>query len=75
MIISFCYVSYHKILETISTSLSLPGSQVRPPTDLPYHPMKTLYIANADIIAAVFDVSKPGRSQSRFIPVGWYPTM
>jgi YVTN family beta-propeller protein len=37
---------------------------------------KTLYIANADNnCLAVFDVSKPGASQSRgFIPVGWYPT-
>ncbi len=37
---------------------------------------KTLYIANADNNAvAVFDVSTPGRSQSKgFIPVGWYPT-
>ncbi|WP_345948510.1 bifunctional YncE family protein/alkaline phosphatase family protein [Mucilaginibacter sp. PAMB04274] len=37
---------------------------------------KTLYIANADNnCLAVFDVTKPGTSQSRgFIPVGWYPT-
>ncbi|RKR82426.1 YVTN family beta-propeller protein [Mucilaginibacter gracilis] len=37
---------------------------------------KTLYIANADNnCLAVFDVSKPGSSQSLgFIPVGWYPT-
>ncbi len=37
---------------------------------------KTLYIANADNnCLAVFDISKPGNSQSRgFIPVGWYPT-
>jgi len=37
---------------------------------------KTLYIANADNnCLAVFDVSKPGSSQSMgFIPVGWYPT-
>jgi len=37
---------------------------------------KTLYIANADNnCLAVFDVTKPGNSQSRgFIPVGWYPT-
>jgi len=37
---------------------------------------KTLYIANADNnCLAVFDVSKPGNSQSKgFIPVGWYPT-
>ena len=37
---------------------------------------KTLYIANADNnCLAVFDVSQPGKSQSRgFIPVGWYPT-
>ncbi|MDB5008704.1 MAG: hypothetical protein JWP45_3097 [Mucilaginibacter sp.] len=36
----------------------------------------TLYIANADNnCLAVFDVSKPGNSQSLgFIPVGWYPT-
>lgn len=37
---------------------------------------KTLYIANADNnCLAVFDVSIPGKSQSKgFIPVGWYPT-
>ncbi|GEP91806.1 40-residue YVTN family beta-propeller repeat-containing protein [Chitinophaga terrae (ex Kim and Jung 2007)] len=37
---------------------------------------KTLYIANADNnCLAVFDVSQPGKSQSKgFIPVGWYPT-
>ncbi|MEN0053879.1 MAG: bifunctional YncE family protein/alkaline phosphatase family protein [Mucilaginibacter sp.] len=37
---------------------------------------KTLYIANADNnCLAVFDVTKPGSSQSLgFIPVGWYPT-
>jgi YVTN family beta-propeller protein len=37
---------------------------------------KTLYIANADNnCLAVFDVSRPGSSQSLgFIPVGWYPT-
>ena len=37
---------------------------------------KTLYIANADNnCLAVFDVTKPGASQSKgFIPVGWYPT-
>ncbi|MFA6087699.1 bifunctional YncE family protein/alkaline phosphatase family protein [Mucilaginibacter sp.] len=35
-----------------------------------------LYIANADNnCLAVFDVTKPGSSQSMgFIPVGWYPT-
>jgi Phosphoesterase family len=35
-----------------------------------------LYVANADNnCLAVFDVSKPGTSQSKgFIPVGWYPT-
>ena len=37
---------------------------------------KILYIANADNnCLAVFDVSRPGSSQSLgFIPVGWYPT-
>jgi YVTN family beta-propeller protein len=37
---------------------------------------KTLYIANADNnCLSVFDVSKPGNSQSLgFIPTGWYPT-
>jgi DNA-binding beta-propeller fold protein YncE len=35
-----------------------------------------LYVANADNnCLAVFDVTKPGNSQSQgFIPVGWYPT-
>ena len=37
---------------------------------------KTLYIANADNkCLSVFDVSRPGSSQSRgYIPTGWYPT-
>lgn len=37
---------------------------------------KTLYVANADNnCLAVFDVEKPGSSESEgFIPTGWYPT-
>lgn len=37
---------------------------------------RTLYVANADNnCLAVFDISEPGKSQSKgFIPTGWYPT-
>jgi len=66
-----------KIVETVSTTLyptRLTGSTTNGLALSPDE--KTLYIANADNnCLAVFDVSKPGSSQSRgFIPVGWYPT-
>ena len=67
----------NKVLETISTVLyptRLAGSTTN---GLALSPNEnTLYIANADNnCLAVFDVSKPGNSQSLgFIPVGWYPT-
>ena len=67
----------NKLLETISTVLyptRLAGSTTN---GLALSPNEnTLYIANADNnCLAVFDVSKPGNSQSLgFIPVGWYPT-
>ena len=66
-----------KTIEVISTVLyptKLTGSTTN---GLALSPnQKTLYIANADNnCLAVFDVSKPGNSQSMgFIPVGWYPT-
>ena len=66
-----------KTMETVSTSLyptRLSGSTTNGLALSPDE--KTLYIANADNnCLAVFDVSRPGSSQSRgFIPVGWYPT-
>jgi YVTN family beta-propeller protein len=66
-----------KVIETISTSLfptKLTGSTTNglalSATE------RRLYIANADNnCLAVFDVSKPGNSESLgFVPVGWYPT-
>jgi YVTN family beta-propeller protein len=67
----------HKTLEVISTALyptRLTGSTTNGLALSADE--KTLYIANADNnCLAVFDVAKPGNSQSRgFIPVGWYPT-
>lgn len=67
----------NKVIETFSTSL-YPTSLIGSTTNglaLSANE-KTLYIANADNnCLAVFDVSKPGNSQSLgFIPVGWYPT-
>ena len=67
----------NKVIETMSTSLyptRLTGSTTNGLALSANE--KTLYIANADNnCLAVFDVSKPGTSQSLgFIPVGWYPT-
>lgn len=66
-----------KVMETISTVL-YPTKLVGSTTNglALSSDEKTLYVANADNnCLAVFDVSKPGSSQSRgFIPVGWYPT-
>jgi len=67
----------HKTVEVFSTALyptKLTGSTTNGLALSPDE--KTLYIANADNnCLAVFDVSKPGASQSKgFIPVGWYPT-
>jgi YVTN family beta-propeller protein len=67
----------NKVIETISTSLfptHLTGSTTNGLALSANE--KTLYIANADNnCLAVFDLSKPGSSQSLgFIPVGWYPT-
>jgi len=67
----------HKVIETIATTLyatQLTGSTTNGLALSANE--KTLYIANADNnCLAVFDVSKPGVSQSQgFIPVGWYPT-
>jgi YVTN family beta-propeller protein len=66
-----------KTIEVMSTSLyptKLTGSTTNGLALSPNE--KILYIANADNnCLAVFDVSKPGNSQSMgFIPVGWYPT-
>jgi len=66
-----------KVIETISATLyptKLTGSTTNGlalSSD-----EKTLFIANADNnCLAVFDVSIPGKSQSKgFIPTGWYPT-
>lgn len=67
----------HKTTEVVSTALyptKLTGSTTNGLALSANE--KTLYIANADNnCLAVFDVSKPGNSQSMgFIPVGWYPT-
>ncbi|HTE01415.1 MAG TPA: bifunctional YncE family protein/alkaline phosphatase family protein [Mucilaginibacter sp.] len=75
--VSVISTATNKTLETVSTSLfptRLTGSTTNGLALSPDE--KTLYIANADNnCLAVFDVSKPGSSQSRgFIPVGWYPT-
>jgi YVTN family beta-propeller protein len=69
--------STNKVIETLSTTLyptSLTGSTTNGLALSDNE--KILYIANADNnCLAMFDVSKPGNSQSRgFIPVGWYPT-
>ena len=66
-----------KVVETIATTLyptQLTGSTTNGLALS--QDEKTLYIANADNnCLAVFDVTKPGSSESRgFIPVGWYPT-
>ncbi|WP_428329849.1 bifunctional YncE family protein/alkaline phosphatase family protein [Mucilaginibacter sp.] len=66
-----------KTIEVFSTTLyptKLTGSTTNGLALSPNE--KTLYIANADNnCLAVFDVTKPGSSQSMgFIPVGWYPT-
>ncbi len=66
-----------KVIETIATTLyatQLTGSTTNGLALSANE--KSLYIANADNnCLAVFDVSKPGSSQSQgFIPVGWYPT-
>jgi len=67
----------NKVVETIATTLyptQLTGSTTNGLALS--QDEKTLYIANADNnCLAVFDVTKPGSSESRgFIPVGWYPT-
>ncbi|MDB5010603.1 MAG: hypothetical protein JWQ06_1392, partial [Mucilaginibacter sp.] len=75
--VSIINTNTHKTIEVISTALyptKLTGSTTNGLALSPDE--KTLYIANADNnCLAVFDVSKPGNSQSKgFIPVGWYPT-
>jgi YVTN family beta-propeller protein len=75
--VSIINTTTHKTVEVISTVLyptKLTGSTTNGLALSADE--KTLYIANADNnYLAVFDVSKPGSSQSRgFIPVGWYPT-
>lgn len=67
----------NKVIETLATALfptKLTGSTTNGLALSANE--KTLYIANADNnCLAVFDVAKPGSSQSLgFIPVGWYPT-
>ncbi|MXV16405.1 bifunctional YncE family protein/alkaline phosphatase family protein [Hufsiella ginkgonis] len=75
--VSVVNTTTHKVIETVTTTLyptTLTGSTTNGLALSADE--KTLYIANADNnCLAVFDVSKPGSSQSRgFIPVGWYPT-
>lgn len=75
--VSVINTNTNKVIETISTSL-YPTALIGSTTNglALSGNEKTLYIANADNnCLAVFDVSKPGNSQSSgFIPVGWYPT-
>ena len=75
--VSVINTATRKTIEVIATALyptKLTGSTTNGLALSPDE--KTLYIANADNnCLAVFDVSKPGNSQSMgFIPVGWYPT-
>ncbi|TSD67910.1 bifunctional YncE family protein/alkaline phosphatase family protein [Inquilinus sp. KBS0705] len=75
--VSIINTATRKTIETVSTALyptKLTGSTTNGFALSANE--KTLYIANADNnCLAVFDVSKPGSSQSRgFIPTGWYPT-
>lgn len=75
--VSVINTATHKVVETIATTLyatQLTGSTTNGLALSTNE--KTLYIANADNnCLAVFDVAKPGNSQSQgFIPVGWYPT-
>ena len=66
-----------KVIETLTSSLYPNAPEGSTTNGLALSPdEKTLYIANADNNCfAVFDVSKPGNSQSKgFIPTGWYPT-
>lgn len=75
--VSIISTKTNKVIETVSTSLyptRLTGSTTNGLALSANE--KTLYIANADNnCLAVFDVTKPGNSQSQgFIPVGWYPT-
>ncbi|MEE1944772.1 bifunctional YncE family protein/alkaline phosphatase family protein [Pedobacter sp. KR3-3] len=75
--VSVVNTATRKVIETIATTLyatQLTGSTTNGLALSANE--KTLYIANADNnCLAVFDVAKPGNSQSQgFIPVGWYPT-
>jgi YVTN family beta-propeller protein len=75
--VSIINTATHRTIETVATALyptKLTGSTTNGFALSANE--KTIYIANADNnCLAVFDISKPGSSQSRgFIPVGWYPT-
>jgi YVTN family beta-propeller protein len=75
--VSIINTTTRKTIEVISTALYITKLTGSTTNGLALSAdQKTLYIANADNnCLAVFDVSKPGNSQSRgFIPVGWYPT-
>ncbi|MGZ3753682.1 MAG: alkaline phosphatase family protein [Mucilaginibacter sp.] len=75
--VSIISTQTRKTIEVISTALYATKLAGSTPNGLALSAdEKTLYIANADNnCLSVFDVSKPGNSQSRgFIPVGWYPT-
>jgi YVTN family beta-propeller protein len=66
-----------KVIETLNTALypDAPSGSTTNSVALS-DDEKTLFIANADNnCLAVFDVSTPGRSNSKgFIPTAWYPT-
>ncbi len=75
--VSVINVKERRVVETLVASLypdAPPGSTTNGVALSPDE--KRLFIANADNdCLAVFDVSKPGFSESKgFIPVGWYPT-
>jgi DNA-binding beta-propeller fold protein YncE len=66
-----------KPLETVRCALYPDAPSGNTPNSLTLTPDgRMLFVANADANnLAVFNVSKPGRSQALgFIPVGWYPT-
>jgi YVTN family beta-propeller protein len=67
----------NSVIETLNAALYPDAPSGSTTNSLALDPAeKNLYIANADNnCLAVFDVSKPGNSQSKgFIPTGWYPT-
>jgi YVTN family beta-propeller protein len=75
--VSVINTSEGKVIETLNAALypNAPAGSTSNAVALSADE-KTLYVANADNnCLAVFDVEKPGSSESEgFIPTGWYPT-